>query len=206
MEDVSREEIYKIINGIRENVEILLSNAEACQLYMTVKRVEKIKGDIAEVGVYKGGSARIIREASDKKNLYLFDTFNGLPPLSEKDKSPELKQGIYNYDLDEVKKNLQKYKNVYFYSGLFPFTITPVRSKIFSFVHLDIDLYESTLSALEFFYPRMSIGGIILSHDYPNLIGVKKAFDGFFSKKREVVIGLSGSGCSQCMVVKTGKI
>ncbi len=200
MTNVLKEEVDKIIKGIREDIDILLSDSEASQLYTMVQTVEKIKGDIAEVGVYKGGSARIIREASMGKNLHLFDTFEGLPSLSKEDKSLELKEGLYSYKLDDVKENLKNYKDIYYYSGVFPFTITPVRDTKFSFVHLDIDLYESTLSALEFFYPRLSLGGIILSHDYPNLRGVKKAFDEFFLYKPEVIIELRP--CSQCMVIK----
>lgn len=58
--------------------------------------------------------------------------------------------------------------------------------------------FQSILDCLEFFYPRMSHGGIILSHDY-TFKGVKRAFDEFFKDKPEVVIKLFGS---QCMVVK----
>ncbi len=69
----------------------------------------------------------------------------------------------------------------------------------FSFVHLDVDLYESTLSALAFFWPRMSSGAIVLSHDYPLLDGVVRAFSEFFRDKITPVIPLSGG---QCLAVK----
>lgn len=197
---MSREYIYKVIERIRKNLEILLSNAEAYHLYVLARKVEEIEGDIAEVGVYNGGSARIIREASPNKNFHLFDTFAGMPPLTKVDTSPSLQQGMYVSNLEEVKKNLNRYKKVYYHPGHFPATSTPVESKKFSFVHLDVDLYESTLAALKFFYPRINAGGVILSHDYPNLIGVKRAFDEFFSDKKEIVIELYP--CSQCMVVK----
>ena len=61
------------------------------------------------------------------------------------------------------------------------------------------DTYESTRSCLEFFYPRMNRGGIILSHDYINAAGVRKAFDEFFSDKSEPIIEMSGT---QCLIVK----
>ncbi len=54
----------------------------------------------------------------------------------------------------------------------------------FSFVHLDVDLYESTLAGLEYFYPRLIPGGVILSHDYSILAGVKKAFEDFCMTNR----------------------
>jgi hypothetical protein len=63
----------------------------------------------------------------------------------------------------------------------------------FSFVHLDVDLYQSTLSGLEWFYPRLNRGGVLISHDYTIAKGVRKAFDEFFIDKPECLIELSGS-------------
>jgi hypothetical protein len=62
-----------------------------------------------------------------------------------------------------------------------------------------VDLYESTLSCLRFFYPRLSPGGILISHDYLTAEGVNAAFREFFAGKPEPVIELTGY---QCMIVK----
>ena len=53
---------------------------------------------------------------------------------------------------------------------------------VFSFVHLDVDLYQSTKDGLAWFYPRLNRGGILISHDYSNADGVRKAFDEFFAE------------------------
>jgi len=97
-----------------------------------------------------------------------------------------------------VQSYLQSYYNVLFYPGLFPETSTPVKGKMFSFVHLDVDLYQSMLSSLEFFYPRLSLGGIIIAHDY-QYPGVRRAFVEFFGDQSDGVIELSSN---QCMVIK----
>ena len=165
---------------------------------MCVKNTEKINGDIAEVGVYLGGSAKIICEVKKRKTLHLFDTFEGLPKVSALD-SAHFKKGQYNGPLKTVKKNLSLYKNIHYYKGLFPFTSGPVKNKKFSFVHLDVDIYSSTKACLKFFYPRMSRGGVIMSHDYISANGVRKAFDEFFEDKKEPIIEMSGS---QCLIVK----
>ena len=68
-----------------------------------------------------------------------------------------------------------------------------------SFPDLDVDLYESTLEGLKFFYPRMSRGAILISHDYQSATGVDRAFSEFFSDKPESVVSLSGY---QCLVTK----
>ena len=69
----------------------------------------------------------------------------------------------------------------------------------FSFVHLDVDLKSSTLACLEFFYPRMVPGGVILTHDYSYLDGVRAAFGEFLAGRREQPIELPSS---QAMLVK----
>jgi O-methyltransferase len=64
--------------------------------------------------------------------------------------------------------------------GIFPETATGLEDETFAFVHLDADLYQSTLDGLNFFYPRLSPGGCIIVHDYNhNWEGVTKAVDEF---------------------------
>jgi hypothetical protein len=60
-------------------------------------------------------------------------------------------------------------------------------------------LYEGTRACLEFFYPRMIPGGIMLSHDYSILSGVRAAFEEFMSDKPEGLIELP---TTQCMLTK----
>lgn len=105
----------------------------------------------------------------------------------------------YACSLESVQKYLSGYPNVSFYKGLFPDTAGPVSNERFSFVHFDVDLYESTLGCLEFFYPRMIPGGIMLSHDYSLLSGVREAFAKFLADKPEGLIELP---TTQCMLVK----
>jgi len=197
--DPLRNEIMNLIKRIKKETDLSLTDSEAYQVYMLVKNTLKVDGDLAEVGVYTGGSAKLICEAKDKKILHLFDTFEGLPEISQIDNPSQFHKGQFFASLDSVKNYLKSYPNVCFYKGYFPETADPISNKNFSFVNLDVDLYESTLKSIEFFYPRMSRGGVILSHDYIYAPGVKKAFDDFFNDKQEIIIELSGS---QCMVVK----
>ena len=60
----------------------------------------------------------------------------------------------------------------------------------FCFVHLDVDLYSSTKQCLEYFFPRLVPGGILLSHDYSLLAGVRQAFTEFTTGRCEQVIEL----------------
>lgn len=190
-----------LIKQIRGETEMLLGDDEAYLIYNIVKKTEKIGGDVAEVGVYKGGSAKLIREAT-KRPLHLFDTFEGLPELCEKDNPKQFQKGKYSASLESIQNYLSDYSNIYYYKGLFPSTAEPVKDKKFSFVHFDVDLYESTLGCLKFFYPRMSRGGVIICHDYPSSDGVRRAFDEFFKDKPEIILEPYGTGRGQALVVK----
>jgi O-methyltransferase len=197
-DDSQRRPVLDLIRKIKRETSMILDDNEAYQISMAVKRTEKVQGDVAEVGVFRGGSAKLICQSNGGKPLHLFDTFEGIPKVAEVDQ-PAFYEGQFAASMEEVKNYLKDYKNIYFYKGIFPGTAKPVENKRFSFVHLDVDTYESTLACLHFFYPRMNQGGILLSHDYINHQGVKKAFDEFFEEKQEPIIEMSGT---QCLIVK----
>jgi len=199
--DTIDKDFIKLFREIRNEIEVQLRVTEAYQLYCFVKSTADIKGDIAEVGVYKGGSTKIICEArKNSKPVYLFDTFEGQPYVVDKNIDEEkYEKGYGTASFEATKEYLSGYANVYIYKGIFPSTATPIKDKVFSFVNLDVDVYRSTLDCLKFFWPRMSRRGMILSHDYASHKGVRKAFNEFFEDKPEVVIKLFGS---HCMVVK----
>jgi len=197
-QDPHRAKIIDLVRKIKQERETFMFYNEACQIFTTVRQVKKIEGDLAEVGAYKGGSTKIICEAKGDRPLHVFDTFEGLPRVKRIDQPLHQKQ-FSNTSLKNVKNYLKKYPHLHFYKGVFPKTAAPIKNKSFSFVNLDVDIYESTLNCLKFFYPRMNKGGIIISHDYSIAAGVKKAFNEFFKNKREPIIELSGT---QCLVVK----
>lgn len=189
---------YSLMKIIQEETKVYTTKPhEMYLIYECVRRLSKIKGDIAEVGVYRGTTAKVICEAKKNKTLHLFDTFEGLPTPEKID--DQFHHGQYSASLEHVMNFLKKYKRVKYYKGVFPKeTCKSVSDIQFCFVHLDLDLYKGTKESLEFFYQRMKSGGIIISHDY-HLPGIKKAFDEFFKNKQEVVIEMPGI---QCLVVK----
>jgi O-methyltransferase len=198
--DPDRVGALRLIGKVRKQRTILLHVDEAFQLISLVRRSAKIPGVLAEVGVFQGASAKLICEAKDSRELYLFDTFKGLPDTGAQD-AKVFRKGKYAASLSSVQEYLDSYPNVQFCPGLFPDSALGLEHLRFSLVHLDVDLYESTRRSLEFLYPRLSPGGILLSHDYSSEPGVRKAFDAFFADKPETVIELS---TSQCVVVRLG--
>jgi O-methyltransferase len=193
-----RKQWMDYVTNVKRERSLLLSHCEACQLIGALRATEKVLGDLAEVGAGYGASAKLIVDHSfNHRPLHLFDTFEGLPEVTSRD-NPKFNPGDFRGSLESIRQYLGN-RPVFYYKGLFPETAEPVKDKRFSFVHLDVDLYESTLAGLQFFYPRLSPGGILISHDYLSSEGVDAAFKEFFANKPEPVIELMGY---QCMVVK----
>ncbi len=189
-------ELFKLIKKLRNDEKLSMSYTEALELCLAVLRTNHVIGHIAEVGVYKGGSATLICKLKGDKQLHLFDTFEGLPKPHRTKDNKRYKAGGYSFPLDVIQKWLKSFPDVHYYKGLFPATAKSISEKRFSFVNLDADLYQSTLDGLKFFYPRLNKGGIIMAHDYrPNKIGVGYAFRDYFKDKSEQEMQLEKSHC-----------
>jgi len=157
-----------------------------------------LKGDVGQLGVYKGGSAKIIAECfkNTPSKVFLFDTFEGLPGDAEGEK------GLFaDVVFADVQKLLAPYPSIEFRKGFFPNTAKGLESRKYSFVYLDGDMYQSTKDGLEFFYPRLVPGGIILCDDYesPKWTGVKKAVQEFSDAHNVEVIH---TAYWQCAIIK----
>ena len=176
------------------HVTALTTPLELVELYQAVTACAKVPGDMAEAGVAAGGTALLMLAASAKR-LHLFDTFEGLPHGEGR-----FSAGDYAGSVATVRRNLAGHEDrLEFHPGLFPASAADLGDLRFSFVHLDLDLYDSTLAALEWFWPRLASGGILLSHDYPLSDGVVRAFGEFFDTRPEPFMPLSGN---QCLAIK----
>jgi O-methyltransferase len=178
---------------------ILFSPAEIWILRELARAQKYHGGCFAEVGVFRGVSAEVICQAKlPDTEFYLFDTFEGLPSPGEID--PRFKERMFSASDQVVRARLKGYSRWTIFKGLFPGTARPVENSRFSFVHLDVDLYDSTLAGLEFFWPRMLKGGILISHDYSQCEGVHQAFKDFFQNPKSC--RLVELPTTQIMVIK----
>lgn len=139
-----------------------------------------VKGNVAELGVYKGEFAKRVNQLFPDKKLYLFDTFEG---FNQKDISTEKHSNFSSGEQDfsdtsvELVLNKMKYRdNCVVKKGYFPESASGVDDR-FCFVSIDADLYEPILSGLQFFYPKLEPKGYIFVHDFNNDLykGAKKA-------------------------------
>jgi len=193
-------EFIKLYNQVSNRS--LMDKRRAWTLYDLAKKCAFLEGSFAELGVYKGAGSRIIYEASKKtKNVFAFDTFEGLPE-TDSEKDPFWKKGdLRKVNYGEIKKFLRE-DSFKLIKGYFPETarFVPDETK-YSFVHIDTDIYKSTKDGCEYFYPKMVQGGIMLFDDYLYLScpGVREVVDTFFEDKKEKPISFT---TGQCFVYK----
>jgi len=163
-------------------------------------RKNKISGDIVECGVWKGGNILGIIEYLNyyeiyDKNVWLYDTFNGMTQPEEIDmdyfnrKAIDIFQSILCVSLiDEVKKNLSisKYPNekIKYIIGDVEKTLNNeinLPNQI-SLLRLDTDFYKSTKKELNVLFPILSKNGVLIVDDYGYWQGSKKAVDEYFNE------------------------
>lgn len=154
-----------------------------------------IPGAMAELGVYKGDTAKLIHHMAPYRDLYLFDSFNGLPKqVIREDCDGTIRPQTVDFSdtkPEQVLKHINGNSKVKIVEGIFPETTSSIPDVDYALVHIDADLYQSTLDALAYFYPRLSPGGMIIVHDYHhNWEGVRKAVDEFDTTVAEGFISL----------------
>jgi O-methyltransferase len=178
----------------------LVDKSRCFILYQYVRHAAGLSGDIAEIGVYKGGTALLLARMNPQRTVHLFDTFEGMP---ETDPTRDLHgQGDFSdTSLKGVQAFLSGLPSVQFYPGLFPDTAGPVADKTFAFVHVDVDIYRSVLDCCEFFYPRLAVGGVMVFDDYGfrSCPGARAAVDEFFLNRPERPVYLA---TGQCVVIR----
>lgn len=170
-----------------------------CLTFDQIKK-DHLKGDLAEIGVYKGHTATLLAQfaRNTSRQLYLLDTFEG---FSEKDLSgiDEVQAMQFADSSIESVTSFVGTENTHYIKGYFPESASQLPNEAsYSLVHIDCDLYNPIKAALEYFYPRIVEGGFLIIHDYASLYwpGAEQAVDEFFADKPESVIlmpDISGS-------------
>jgi len=169
-----------------------------------------ICGDFVECGVWKGGSSMIaakkIQRYNSNKSIWLYDTFQGMPPpddnidfshlkhlaseILEKDKIDKDQSVVWAIGgEEEVRLNLVStgfaLERLHIVKGKVEDTI-PNKGvpKSISVLRLDTDWYSSTIHELNHLYSRVVPGGFIIIDDYGHWQGAQKATDDFFEHQQ----------------------
>ncbi|MCU0370529.1 MAG: TylF/MycF family methyltransferase [Bacteroidales bacterium] len=172
--------------------------------WFQVERLKRagVPGDFAELGVYKGESAKILHLMDPSRTFHLYDTFEGFREEDLKHETGEAAsystRNFADTSLEAVKRYLGEEGKFVYHAGNFDFTApTPSlpqlgegeREGALALVNLDADLYQPTRAGLAYFYPLLSPGGVIIVHDYNyKWPGIKMAVDEFAATIPESVV------------------
>jgi O-methyltransferase len=171
-------------------------------------------GVIVEAGSFKGGSTAKISLAAKIANrkFFVFDSFEGIPGHQEKHGKnifggdAYFPKGSYFGSLEEVKKNVEKFgdiKSCEFVKGFFNKTM-PGFKKSVVVGYLDVDLASSTKTCLQYLYPLLIKGGVLLSQDghLPWIIELLSDKN-FWQKKLEIKIpSMQGLGKEKLVMIE----
>lgn len=172
----------------------MCSRARLRGLYSAVQYVLDygIPGDIVECGTARGGSAALMGlmlTNEPHRTLWLFDTFEGLPPPTTDDPDYEVAKafvGAHRADLAEVVElfnRLNLVERTRLIKGLFQDTVPVSPVQAIAVLHLDGDWYQSVKVCLDHLYDRVSPGGVVQVDDYGHWAGARKAVHEFLSDR-----------------------
>lgn len=153
-----------------------------------------VPGARVECGAYRGATAlllchvwRSVDPGFTGRGLYLVDSFTGTSESSPRDYIPVRQpdgsarmQAFFPPGKSDVTREMvrgffDRFPQVELRSGWVPAVFETLEESAFAFVHIDLTLYDATLAALEYFYPRLSEGGVILCDGSIFCPGVEQA-------------------------------
>ncbi|CAN5525847.1 hypothetical protein BH18ACT8_BH18ACT8_10800 [soil metagenome] len=162
-----------------------------------------IPGDFVECGVWRGGSMQavaltLLEVGVKDRDLHLFDTFEGMPPPTEKDvrhdgipaahllETQDQSSAVWAVaTLDDVQAGMADIEypaeRIHFHQGLVEHTIPDQAPERIAMLRLDTDWYESTRHELEHLYSRLSPGGVLIIDDYGHWEGSRRAVEEFLT-------------------------
>ncbi len=206
LEDDEFQKTLKAISGHT------LVDAYRCYgLWKLVEQTAMLPGDMLEVGVWRGGSGALIARkatlssAGTACTVYLADTFEGVAKAGPRD--GYYRGGEHANTSPEVVMSLLAsldVQNAVLLEGIFPEdTGARIAGNQFCFCHIDVDVYQSASDVLEWVWPRLGVGGVVVYDDYGfyGCEGVTAHVNEKFpASDRIVVHNLNG----QAVMVKTG--
>jgi len=170
-----------------------------------------IPGAIVECGVWRGGSMMavaltLLELQAATRPLYLYDTFDGMPPPTARDRSfagesaatilqhaDKTTHPVWAYSpLDQVQHALRStgYPShlLHYIVGTVEQTLPAVCPDTISLLRLDTDWYESTRHELVHLYPRLAPGGVLLIDDYGQWQGCRQAVDEYLHEHQLLLL------------------
>jgi O-methyltransferase len=188
------DKIKNILNFHNERIDPSIINFDQITnlvLYLNDSIEKNIEGDVTEFGCYVGESSKylmktLLENNSDKK-LYVYDSFEGLPPLSKWEEGTGWREGTLKSTEQVLTSNFveNKLPPPIIHKDWFKNVPEDKLPEKISFAFLDGDFYDSIYDSLNKIFDRVSDGGYICFHDYQraDLPGVRAAIEDTFRER-----------------------
>ncbi len=175
--------------------------------WLQAQRLKQLSaaGVVAELGVYKGETAKLLQLLMPERDLFLFDTFKGFNQSDLETESGEALSYTTAHFAGTspamVRELLEMKENVSFFVGDFAAVIPDIPERKYALVSIDADLGKPTKDGLAYFYPRLMPGAAIIIHDYhPKWPELMKAVDEFLQKIPETAVAIPDTNNSMVIV------
>ncbi len=168
--------------------------------------INNVKGNVAEAGVFQGDFASVINSVFNDRRTYLIDTFEGFDnrdiDIEHKNLFSVDHEGGWKYTEYQLIVDRMINKDIKVLKGYVPEVLNSIEDT-FAFVSLDMDLYNPTYGALEFFYTRLEAGGYIFVHDCLNssYLGSRRAVIDYCTKEKVGYV-IIPDGCGTAVIAK----
>lgn len=171
-------------------------------LCWAAKTAAALSGDFVECGVDHGGTAMLVYrylglDQQPNRRFFLYDTYCGLDPRRSTEEERSHYVGIYRECYEEVKERFSVYPNVLVCRGSVPDSLLARAPERVAYMHIDMNAVEPERAAIEFFWPRLVPGAMVVLDDYGwvSCHAQKVAMDEFAASVGCVVLSLpTGQG------------
>jgi hypothetical protein len=134
-------------------------------------------GDFVECGTARAFVSTAIlkytnwNETSGGRHFYLVDTFEGLVEhlLTDTERAMDVieRHGPrFRNNYPDALRNVSPFKNVELIKGMVPNILSEVPARQVAYLHIDMNSALPEVAALEYFWPKIVLGGVILLDDY----------------------------------------
>jgi O-methyltransferase len=196
------EKFKEIYSKVKDNT--LVDIYRCYELWYLVGNLKAIKGDILEVGVWRGGTGAILCKASENSEtvVYLADTFCGVVKATENDtvyrggEHSDTSEIVVEDLLVDVNTN-----NFEILKGIFPDDFPTLTIENLKLCHIDVDTYQSAKEVFDYAWPKIAVGGMVIFDDYGfwTCEGVTKYFNSLELSDGVKIHNLNGHG----IIIKT---
>lgn len=161
-------------------------------------KLDSIKGNYIEFGIYKGKSLihsyktykKIFKKSPDIK-FYGLDSFSGFPVENH----DFYNSSNFSVSSEKVIKSFKKYEEIEVIDGYFDEILNSEETLLnneFSFVFIDCDIYESSLDIFQYIKGKVANGGFIMIDDFTSIDkngnSIQKAFAQYFTINKDVIL------------------